>query len=722
MNPPSGTRNSLRRIPLTIKMVVATIAVGIVVWVVMDYIQSRRIKNIFMSQLTERLGQQAMEDRLRFDRYVKAYQQSVRIFVIQSNFSNYIDNQKWAPGDIIKVKNYSDTPPWFPIRTMLHILTQPRYVVLIDSQGKVREAYQRGEKPLPRFLLQPTSLLIDKTNEQSYLSAFDNTPYLIASASYLNSQGRRAATLMLAAPIDDEFLNNAIGISAQRDIVALITPGKNPFIITSSNLMEIPTGAPLVALQKKYLVTGKEFFDYGSSELVIKFVSLMSLAKADELIKSLILRERGERAVSAFVLVMVFAIIMFWITQRIQRLTGRVSHFSRHTLGVQQQGIQRGDQLHVLEECFQHLTEEVARSREIIKQQAETTIFKWAQIFEHAGWGIVIGSTDGKTLDMMNPAYATMHGYSVEELTGRPIIDVYAPECKADLPNHVRIAREKGHHAFESKHIHKDGTIFPVLVNVTCVKDKKEKPLYYVVNVQDITNIKRMEKEILEIEGLERKRIGYDLHDDLGQQLAGISYKCGCLETNLKEKLLPEAEAAERIKFLIDRAKVCVKNLARGLSPMGESREGGLPAAIEELVSYTRETFNVRCVFKYKGPVLINDHTAALHLYRIAQEAIINAVKHAAPENIEISLEKATGKVVMSIKDDGTGFAGRPDESTGMGLKIMKYRANMIGASLDILPDNNGGTIIVCIFFDKRENITPVQDKYYGRRNTSQTQ
>ncbi|RJQ46334.1 MAG: hypothetical protein C4538_06960 [Nitrospiraceae bacterium] len=352
-------------------MVIVTVAIGVIVWIVMDYIQSRRIKNIFIAQLTERLGQQAMEDRLRFDRYVKAHQQSVRIFTIQNNFIDYIDNQRWSSNDIVKIKYYNNTPSWFPARTMLRTLPQPRYALLLDSRGVVREAYQRDKDTLPQFLLQPASLLIDKSNEQSYMTTFDKAPYLITSASYLNPREKLMSTLMLATPIDDEFLNDAIGISTQRDIVALITPGEAPRVLTSSNLMEIPSGASLDVLQKKYLVTGKEFFDYGSSDLVIKFISLISLSKADELTGSLILRERGERAVSAFVLILSFAFVMFYITQRIQRLTGRVSHFSQHTLGVQQREIQKGDQLHVLEERFQHLTEEVVRSREIIKEQAE---------------------------------------------------------------------------------------------------------------------------------------------------------------------------------------------------------------------------------------------------------------------------------------------------------------------------------------------------------------
>jgi len=315
--------------------------IGVIVWIVMDFIQGRRIESIFMSQLTERLGRQAMEDRLRFDRYVKAYQQSIRLFVIQGNFSDYIDSRKWFPGDLIKIKHYNNTPPWFPVRIMLRTLPHPRYALLMDSQGKVREAYRRWNNALPPSLLQPARLLIDKSNEQSYMTTIDGSPFLIASASYLGPRGKHAA-LMLATPIDDEFLNDAIGVSTQRDIVALITPGENPRVITSSSLMEAPSGASLDALQKKYLVTGKGFFDYGSSDLVIKFISLISLAKADELTRSLISREREERAISAFVLILTFAVVMYWVTQRIQRLTGRISHFSQHTLGVRRRKFRKG--------------------------------------------------------------------------------------------------------------------------------------------------------------------------------------------------------------------------------------------------------------------------------------------------------------------------------------------------------------------------------------------
>lgn len=139
------------------------------------------------------------------------------------------------------------------------------------------------------------------------------------------------------------------------------------------------------------------------------------------------------------------------------------------------------------------------------RKQAEDELKKWANIFENSEWGVVVSSPDGKHLGMMNPAFARMHGYTVEELTGKPIVDVFAPESRADLIKNIRIAHERGHHTYESKHLRKDGTIFPVLIDITVVKDQEGNFLYRVVNVQDITKRKQAEATIRESEDKYRR-------------------------------------------------------------------------------------------------------------------------------------------------------------------------------------------------------------------------
>ena len=139
--------------------------------------------------------------------------------------------------------------------------------------------------------------------------------------------------------------------------------------------------------------------------------------------------------------------------------------------------------------------------------QADETLRRWLHIFDHVEWGVVIGSADGITLEMVNPAFARMHGYTVKELAGRPISDVFAPDARSELPHQIRMAHEKGHYTYESRHIRKDGTIFPVSVDVTAVKDKAGCVLHRVVNVQDITERKRTEAALRDSEERHRSMV-----------------------------------------------------------------------------------------------------------------------------------------------------------------------------------------------------------------------
>lgn len=133
------------------------------------------------------------------------------------------------------------------------------------------------------------------------------------------------------------------------------------------------------------------------------------------------------------------------------------------------------------------------------QKQAEKALQKWAHIFEFAEWGIAIDRDDGKTLEMINPAFATMHGYTVEEMIGMPILDLFAPEYREALAEYIRIVDEQGYISVESKHRRKDGTIFPVLIDVTAVKDGDGNLLYRAVNVRDITVRKQAEEQIQQL-------------------------------------------------------------------------------------------------------------------------------------------------------------------------------------------------------------------------------
>lgn len=130
------------------------------------------------------------------------------------------------------------------------------------------------------------------------------------------------------------------------------------------------------------------------------------------------------------------------------------------------------------------------------RKRMEDMLRQWQHLFEHADWGVAIGGAQSHRLELMNPAFARMHGYTVEELTGKPLADVFAPSARADLLRHLQLIHDKGHHVFESEHLREDGTVFPVLVDATAVKDETGRLLYRAVHVRDLTEQKRAEARV----------------------------------------------------------------------------------------------------------------------------------------------------------------------------------------------------------------------------------
>ncbi len=233
---------------------------------------------------------------------------------------------------------------------------------------------------------------------------------------------------------------------------------------------------------------------------------------------------------------------------------------------------------------------------------------------------------------------------------------------------------------------------------------------------KEIAERKHLQRMLLEIREHERRRIGHDLHDNLGQQLTAISYITHGLENILRRKSVPEAEDMARITYLVEMSKLQVKSLSKGLSPMVGKGEYSLVTAMVDLASNSEKLFGIPCVVICNKFVPIYNDAALIHLYRIVQEAITNAARHAKPGKIEIGLSREHDKITLTIKDDGAGFAV-PKQLNGMGLEIIKYRARIIDASVDVRPDTNKGTIVICTFFDKKESELDITEK--GKRQYS---
>jgi len=204
----------------------------------------------------------------------------------------------------------------------------------------------------------------------------------------------------------------------------------------------------------------------------------------------------------------------------------------------------------------------------------------------------------------------------------------------------------------------------------------------------------RLEKEILEISEREQRRIGHDLHDNLGQHLTATAFAAQVLTEQLEGKSLPESAPAAQTVKMVERAILLTRTLARGLHPVEVEAEG-LADALQELARNTSEQFQVTCEFEWAEPLLLNDATSSTHLYRIAQEAITNAIKHGKAKRINIGLNKTDNELSLVVTDDGVGLPENR-RGQGLGLRIMAYRAGMIGANFSIERVAGSGTRVTC--------------------------
>src|SRR5216117_2010203 len=341
------------------------------------------------------------------------------------------------------------------------------------------------------------------------------------------------------------------------------------------------------------------------------------------------------------------------------------------------------------------------RSRE--RRQARTALRdseeRLRAILDTAVEGIITIDERG-IIESVNPAAEKIFGYTAAEFVGRNVSLLMPPPFReahdAYLVNYLRTGQAKiigiGREVVGRR---KDGTDFPMDLSVSEVRLAERR--LFTGFVRDITESKRLQREILDISHREQQRIGQDLHDGLSQQLAGIELMCEVLEQKLASKAKAEANRAGEIARHVREAITHTRNLARGLSPV-QLDANGLMSALQELAVNVEKMFGIECRFQCDEPILVQNNEAATHLYRIAQEAINNAIKHGKAKRIIITFQPMGDKHGLLVTNDGVPFPDHVKASRGMGLRIMNYRACEIGATLQIRSDREKGATVLCLF------------------------
>jgi PAS domain S-box-containing protein len=324
-------------------------------------------------------------------------------------------------------------------------------------------------------------------------------------------------------------------------------------------------------------------------------------------------------------------------------------------------------------------------------QQLREREAQMAAFMKNVPCAVYMKSTEGRYI-YANETCAKVFRRTVEEVIGKTDADLLPKTIAAKARNVDQqvLSLNKTIETTESYH-REDGTHYWLTTRFP-ICDHNDQPMMVGGAAIEITENKRLEKEVQEISEQEKRRIGQDLHDGLGQYLTGIACMVKVVEQKLASRDLAEAGDVKKITTMVNETIAQARDLARGLSPV-ELENNGLQAALQELASRVSRT-NVHCEVKAPTFTRVYDNAAAVHLYRIAQEAVNNAIKHGNAQNITIGLSTQNNQVELTVQDDGCGLPKNGPKTTGMGLRVMNYRASMIGATVSIGPASPRGTLV----------------------------
>jgi len=339
-----------------------------------------------------------------------------------------------------------------------------------------------------------------------------------------------------------------------------------------------------------------------------------------------------------------------------------------------------------------HITAVTLVATEITEQiRAERAIATQARMIESMLEGVAVINERG-VIEITNPAFDAMFGFERGGLIGRELATLAGRSLDQQRGASASSADGSAKVEFEARR--RDGSYFSV-AGVLSGFDVAGGNHRLAV-LQDVSERKQLERAILQAVNREQYRIGNDLHDGLGQELTGIALMlrgvAGRL-TNEYPAVLPEVEGITR---LVSNAIENTRSLARGLSPVNLER-GGLQDALEGLAMHAMELYGIQVSFSHRAPAgrLLNAEIAN-HLYRIAQEAVSNAVRHGQARTIRLHLSILRAKVRLTITDDGVGMPDAALDAAGMGLKTMRYRARMMGGEVHFEHAEPNGTRIIC--------------------------
>jgi PAS domain S-box-containing protein len=705
----SLSRRLLRRVPMPLLAVLIGLVVGFVVWKVLDGMQSRALQGMFQAQLRSELDQSARESLIRFERFVDGVASTTRLLAGNRHLAAYLDRDPWArPEAGSPGVREGPQPLWLGVIAEWKDRERVRQILLFDAHGQLREIYPLGPEPLPPGLMKSPVLNPKAMSSPLVFATIEARPYLLVSQPLENHVQQVVGTLMLVAPLDDQFLLASQQGAAPADVVIALVDPDSQRVAATSDARGVPLGDSLKDIGRRYFVTAQSLGEYGSSEWSPLFATFVLQQSIKTTVRELMHLERKQRLIVALTMIGVFSALFGIVSGRLNRVLRRIAEFSRRGLGADAPEPQAGNQLLILEERIRELIGLVVRAREQMRAQHETEIQESeairAAIMASSLDAIVTIDDTGRILDF-NPTAERQFGHPEHEVVGQDVSELmfggdYRQSFRRllDECRRMRLPSDESLRA-ELEAVHGDGSAFPVEVSIKPFQLHDR--LLFAVYLRDITETRAAEEQsrkhqtelvhVCRLSTMGETATG--IAHELNQPLAAIiNYANGCAR-RLRSGRDDKAElldALERIGGQATRAAEIIKRLRAMVGKQAPSR------VVVDLNDLVREVcgfieFDIRRIGAVVDLQLATERLPVnVDLVQIEQ-VILNLLRNALdalgtlPDTAERRVSIRTGRnaasqIYVAVEDSGMGI--RPQlmerlfdpffttKETGMGMGL----------------------------------------------------
>jgi PAS domain S-box-containing protein len=501
----SFSRRLLRGIPIPALALAFGLLTGVVMWLVVDRVQTQALSEIFDQALESQLEQQARESLIRFDEYRRSFTYFAQLVSTHRRMADYLDPIIWSrlSREIVHY-DASNPPSWLPDETTWQGGVYPEHFLLLDPAGNLRELYSPGAAPLPQALQTDPRNHLAASQRKAYVTVFDDTPWLIVSEATEDNARTPMGSLLLMVALDSAFLSASQQfVKSSNNVVAILDP-ETQRILSSSSPERVPAGEAIEEFEWSFLVTAQSFFDYGDSDVNLLFATLLPRGSLEQTGQQVLDLERRQRLIGALVIISAFVLLFLLLSSRISRLLKRISSLSRRALDLPDDGLDRhGNQLLILEDWIRDFVQLVMRARDEMRREHETELRQTEKlrvaIMDASLDAVVTVNERGEIIDF-NPTAQETFGYHHDRAVGQAFAQLVLAEPSREsferLLHLSLVGADQGAELQRSElqAVASDGRVIPVELSIKPVF--LEQQLVFTLYLRDIAERKIREAEI----------------------------------------------------------------------------------------------------------------------------------------------------------------------------------------------------------------------------------